>query len=509
MRYAIVDGERRRPFKSGKGICPICCAPLIAHFGEIELPHWQHARGALCDPWHEPETEWHRKWKNKFPETWQEYAMEDKESGERHLADVRTDRGLVIEFQNSPITTSTIKMREAFYGDIIWVVNANTYKDNFIIASEVTARLKSLEDTLLMSELQIKAAIDDELKEQETKTQKIEQRLKDTVDDAEKLHGRIDRYQEFIKNCEDLTEKIKRWIVGDEGHYSANCNDLYDLLKRSYKNRLFNIINAIRRCIDALNKTQQELHKITSLEHERIGDKAFRKIPHEKIIGDNFGKVYVMARSSKDTFFREYQRINSEMEVFRYKYSADKYDFFIDYDEEIFQLQQSIEELRTEKQNYEQEGEQIEAEMAHRVKSWLIRETASSREQLDKLKQRILILSEECDMEKSNLDYLRDTKLERLDVTRESLRRKYNGYRQQIMKDYKGQYRLIKWKREHKAWREASQPIFFDVGENYLFKKVRNESFRKVSIEEFMKNAFLSILAAQSNKNIDRQWEAN
>lgn len=62
MLYALEDGEHRtaRPQRGGK--CPGCSGDLIAKCGEINAWHWAH-RANDCDPWHEPESEWHIGWK--------------------------------------------------------------------------------------------------------------------------------------------------------------------------------------------------------------------------------------------------------------------------------------------------------------------------------------------------------------------------------------------------------------------------------------------------------------
>ncbi len=56
-----------------------------------------------CDPWWENETEWHRKWKGNFAEEWQEVILTDGITDEKHIADIRTPYGLVVEFQHSHI----------------------------------------------------------------------------------------------------------------------------------------------------------------------------------------------------------------------------------------------------------------------------------------------------------------------------------------------------------------------------------------------------------------------
>lgn len=49
----------------------------------------------------------------------------DQAGGERHIADVKTPFDLVIEFQHSPIEQMEVESREAFYGNMIWVVDGD------------------------------------------------------------------------------------------------------------------------------------------------------------------------------------------------------------------------------------------------------------------------------------------------------------------------------------------------------------------------------------------------
>lgn len=121
MEWALINGERVKAEKSGQiGICPGCDGEVRAKCGEIVSWHWAHIN-ADCDPWSEPETEWHKQWKNHFPPEWQEVVLD------LHRADVKTPKG-VIEFQNSPINPAEIKERESFYGKMIWIVNALNFK---------------------------------------------------------------------------------------------------------------------------------------------------------------------------------------------------------------------------------------------------------------------------------------------------------------------------------------------------------------------------------------------
>jgi hypothetical protein len=90
--------------------------------------HWSHPPGIVDHRW-EPETEWHRKWKDFFPKECQEVCHR-AENGERHLADVKTGHGQVLEFQHSAISEEERSSREAIYRPMCWVVNGLRLKND-------------------------------------------------------------------------------------------------------------------------------------------------------------------------------------------------------------------------------------------------------------------------------------------------------------------------------------------------------------------------------------------
>ena len=121
MKFALLNDKRIEATKRAKGVCPSCGSELVAKCGEIKVHHWSHKK--KCDDyWWENETEWHRNWKNKFPKEWQEIIQKD-ESGEKHIADVKTSSGWVIEFQHSAIAREERDSRDYFYNKLIWIVD--------------------------------------------------------------------------------------------------------------------------------------------------------------------------------------------------------------------------------------------------------------------------------------------------------------------------------------------------------------------------------------------------
>lgn len=128
MKFAIVNDARREPGKGLIGNCPNCGNLMIAKCGLKKIHHWSHKGKLECDPWWENETEWHRKWKGCFPVDWQEVVHRDVLTGERHIADVKTDEEWVIEFQHSFLKPEERNSRNNFYKKLVWVVDGKRLK---------------------------------------------------------------------------------------------------------------------------------------------------------------------------------------------------------------------------------------------------------------------------------------------------------------------------------------------------------------------------------------------
>lgn len=131
MKYALVDGQKVEATKGMKGVCPICLQPVIPKCGHFKISHWAHKSLSHCDKWWESETEWHRNWKNMFQNDWQEIVAFDDKTGEKHIADIKTRYGLVVEFQHSYISEEERISREMFYKNMIWVVDGTRRKQDF------------------------------------------------------------------------------------------------------------------------------------------------------------------------------------------------------------------------------------------------------------------------------------------------------------------------------------------------------------------------------------------
>jgi len=136
MQYALVGGTRKEASPGAKGECPTCGAAMVAKCGRRIIHHWAHSGRRNCDPWWENETSWHRGWKGMFPPECREICHTAPD-GEVHRSDIRTSTGIYIEFQHSAMSDAERLSREAFYGNLIWVLDGTPFKANFDLYHEL------------------------------------------------------------------------------------------------------------------------------------------------------------------------------------------------------------------------------------------------------------------------------------------------------------------------------------------------------------------------------------
>lgn len=130
MLYAILNNKKVGATPKSRAECPLCEMEVFSKCGDINIWHWSHKKHQRCDYWFEPETLWHKNWKEVFGIERSEVIL--TKDGIKHFADILTETGVVIELQNAPIQAQTIKQRELFYGEkMLWIINGAPFKLNF------------------------------------------------------------------------------------------------------------------------------------------------------------------------------------------------------------------------------------------------------------------------------------------------------------------------------------------------------------------------------------------
>lgn len=113
----LLDSNGIEATKGARSTCPACHGDILAKCGQIVAHHWAHL-ATDCDPWGEPETNWHLGWKRHLRDNFEakvEVVMAP------HRADVVLPTGEVIELQSSYLSVEEIAAREAFYGNMRWL----------------------------------------------------------------------------------------------------------------------------------------------------------------------------------------------------------------------------------------------------------------------------------------------------------------------------------------------------------------------------------------------------
>lgn len=126
--YADLDGRRSTATPATRASCCHCGGEMVAHCGPIKAWHWAHL-ATDCDPWTEPESAWHLGIKRWFHQHGCAIEQRIDDGFSWHVADVVTPSGAVIELQHSPLDTTSITRREAFYGNMIWIWDTSPWVD--------------------------------------------------------------------------------------------------------------------------------------------------------------------------------------------------------------------------------------------------------------------------------------------------------------------------------------------------------------------------------------------
>lgn len=123
--------------KNGIIKCIGCKSIIFPKRGQMKVHHYAHAPNTTCNITrdHDCKTDWHMMWQNIAKPDYIEVII--KKGINYHIADI-TNNKLVIEIQHSPISSSDIAIREAFYDNMIWILDGRpTVDENNVIQEKV------------------------------------------------------------------------------------------------------------------------------------------------------------------------------------------------------------------------------------------------------------------------------------------------------------------------------------------------------------------------------------
>jgi len=476
------NGNKIRPSETGdRAICKMCGGILIAHCGDIRPKHWQHKSKKDCDSWKGEETDWHLNWKAKFPEKSQEVVI--TKDGDTHRADVKTKEGIVLEFQNSSISYSDIAEREDFYGNMLWVVNAEEFKSHFDIHSIVLSKLRRLEEKFSFKYLNATNDYDKELKslkKEIVQTNALGTQKSRLIKENRK---EIQKLKSHLENIGDLSKSIiDSWSADN----FLGLPSISYSIDSKYRVAVKKISKEIKGLKEKKQIIQDNLQIIYKLEDYELSGNNYKIVKYSQINRpENYTKVKAVKKESKDTLWPEIRSIDSKSQFESFSYRKDNFIFIIDHTEKEKKLKNYNEDLEKEiisKRNSLKElQKEIKDNLIKSINSKIIelkKENISLESEWDELISKKADLSKEKNVKK----YYREEKIE---TAKQNLDKQKETVKSEVMRENKGLY-TYEWKNERKSWRGADCPIFFDFGEGYLFKKLSDTKFKKISINDFL-----------------------
>lgn len=490
MQYAVNEtGEKIATSYSGqKAQCPLCENGVIAHCGEIYVHHWKHQVNKSCDAWFENETMWHRQWKEKFPKECREVIIKGEAPlFEKHIADIKTKSGVVIEFQNSSISTTEIRVRENFYIDMIWVINAESFVDNLKFRSKVNSGLRNLDSGVLESVNSFKRVLTDDIRKDEQDYTNEKYALERIKNDHER---KLAEKESLLKCLDEEDEMIDNLIHEhfDQFHiFSTPLRKVYKVLNPE----VYLPLISLRRMAAEIKKNMLEFEGKIKLVHDLnnvdiLGER-YKEVNHSAISENTLQFAGAVKVNDLKTMFPEVIKFDSYEYFQAFKFKQKEFTFFLDPKPFLKQYTKSFEKYQLELN---------EIEMKIRPEEITLRE---------KIIQQINLMITELTEEEKTLGLKLKNKIELVSGLVKSIKRKQEGLeaeldeyrlglesdnknnRFKVMKENKGKY-YFSWKYERKSWMVSKCPIYLDIGEEYLFQKVGDNNVLKVLKTEFISN---------------------
>lgn len=466
------NNNRILPEKGKKGFCQLCNNNVRAYCGEIYIDHWRHIVKENCDSWNEGETDWHREWKNEFPDDWQEVII--TKGNEKHIADVKTPKNLVLELQNSSISTYTIKIREKFYDKMIWLINANNFKDNIVISSIVKLNLKKLD------ELQANLIYHD------SKSSFEEQALKERIEiesQLRKLERIVFSLENQLKDVKWLLDNFKtayKKLIDSELFYSFLS---FDFLKND-KIELSDLNKKLENLEEELNVKQNFLFNICQLENCNVENyKDFKYVDQNRVKPSSFSKCALIERASHDTFFPNIYHFKSEIDFKRISKNP-KYRLIINLGETIKNTESEMDIILKDKEFLLEKIFEKNENIKNKFRSYLKKINNEFNDRLNTAHGEISKLNKALNSKNMQIEILERNKYQAKEEELKSVVKKISQERYDIMKKYKGLY-SYRWKHKRKSWDFSEKKIYFDF-ENAIFEMIDSNTLRKLSRSEFI-----------------------
>ncbi|PZX56809.1 hypothetical protein [Algoriphagus chordae] len=467
-------GFRISPRKGLTGKCQICGNPVKAYCGNIIIHHWKHVAELNCDPWKEHESEWHRSWKNEFPKDWQEVIM--NKGNNKHIADVKTKNGLVLELQNSSISSSTIEEREDFYGNIIWLINAKPFQDNFMHFSIVKSKLLELERSKYSS-------LSYYQKEDSKIIKDLKEKIEDCKSDYTNLSYEVPSLERLRTEIIELNSNIEKTLIS-----YLTQKYLFSRILNEFSCKEKEAILSIRSQKELINTEIQEckktLQKIESFPGSEVpGFEHYKIIPHTAVSSSSFSKCRLVEKETKDSLFPFTLPFHSK-EEFEQISSNKNYILIIDLNEVLENIHQTINSLSLELKQLEKAENNNLRYMEVQLTDFLEVELKKCLSKLKIRKDKIKQVNQSIDSLQNEIKWQKENEEDERELEITQQEEMHELEKNEIMTRFKGQF-YYQWKHRRQSWNYAKARIFVDF-KSHISELVSDTTLRKLSKTDFV-----------------------
>jgi competence CoiA-like predicted nuclease len=461
------NGNKIKPSEGRIGLCPMCNGKVIAICGNINIWHWRHENLKDCDSWSEGETKWHIDWKNEFPLEWQEIIIQNESF--IHRADIKTPSNLVLELQNSSISTFDIQLREEFYDKMIWLINAEDFKNNIKKVSIVKKRLRE-HDKYNPKEyyFEEKNYLNTERKE-----------LIDISKDIEEKSNLIDEQTKNLDKINILFTKLNHFdynLLKD--YYTSNIMQEFQFDLKPIKNKLKQIENLE----SEISKKNQLLARINSLQNCEITNYEHYKICNPEQVNSSIYKKCALIEKNQ-FLFPEIILIESEYK-FQVLTKNPNYYFTVDFSEHLIKIENEVTAIRDSIVTLKNEIKELLNELEKNIRIFLLKKKETSEKIHNDLEIQISKLSKQYKTKLEEYESLIKECEELFDQSNKNKVYEHEKERFEIMKKYKGQYTFF-WKNKRKIWDFATKRKFLDFGDS-IFELISDSTIKKFTKQEFI-----------------------
>lgn len=469
-----INGIRITPFSNEKGYCPLCKSDVVKAVGGIYTPHFRHKTLQNCDSWSEGETEWHYNWKQKFSIEWQEIVIE--KNGEIHRADIRTKDGLILELQNSSISTTTIKIREEFYENMVWLVNAKNFKDNFSIRSLVRQRLRE-------SEMDYFHSFNYNHNNKTPLINELEENLEDKNYKHNQVFNEIGYLYKDLKNIIEKKNDIENVLTEYvKGNYISS---MFYEFKTEEKQKIKGLNQELSKLNDELEKSNKIVEQINSFPNCSIKEYSnWKVLKFEMINPVSYTNCKVIFKDTANTFFPDIIDIQNVAQFQNYKRNSENYILILDLTKRVFDEEIRIKNIKDTIEEKEKSIQNLTKSISKQLKKWISNKENEIKVTIDDKN----VIKESFENEIIDLmnDVYNETELES-ERQKEISKKASKFYEQEQIKvkiENKGQY-TYHWKNRRKTWEYANKSVYLDFGD-CIFKIMSDYKLSKMSIDDFI-----------------------